>query len=326
MRGSAAGRILNIIGGTGLVAALLFVAFGVFGQSTQVGDLASHFLPHFGAGALLVALVAVRRAIRLAALAVAVVAACYLVTSPGRMPWQPFDVSSCAAVPVRVLSSNLNRANDRFDGIAHSLAAHDPDVAVYFEVTPRLAEALAEIAARTGYRMSADPQSGHYGSALLSKFPLEDVEFLRLGDGAPKLRARFRAGDWHLRLGGVHMGFPLSAVGRAIQGTETVQIGDFVRAWRRGGEAADGGALVVIGDFNATPWSRTGRAVFAETGLGDRVGLFPGSWPAFLPAWLGIPIDQALVAGNAAVLSANVVDNPGSDHRAILLTIAPKNC
>lgn len=80
------------------------------------------------------------------------------------------------------------------------------------------------------------------------------------------------------------------------------------------------GPAVVVGDFNAAPWSRRLRA------LAQRCGLLPprrpiATWPAAAGSF-GVPIDLPLVRGGAALVQlAPWGDHLGSNHRGLRMDI-----
>jgi len=80
---------------------------------------------------------------------------------------------------------------------------------------------------------------------------------------------------------------------------------------------------VVAGDFNATldhaPLADLGPCVDAAAQVGA-AGV--GTWPATAPRLLGAPIDHVLVDARAwRVLSVEVLDAGGSDHRALVVRL-----
>ncbi|WP_121068146.1 endonuclease/exonuclease/phosphatase family protein [Chachezhania antarctica] len=89
------------------------------------------------------------------------------------------------------------------------------------------------------------------------------------------------------------------------------------RALRRAGP----GPLILVGDFNAAPWSRRILDLERRNGLEHAAPLPIATWPAALgPA--GIPIDHALVRGGVAVTAiAPWGRGLGSNHRGLLLTV-----
>lgn len=81
------------------------------------------------------------------------------------------------------------------------------------------------------------------------------------------------------------------------------------------------GPLVVLGDFNAAPWSRSMARLLRETGLDVSRGT-PATWPAVVGP-LGVPIDHVLYRnGVSLVLLTPWSAAPGSNHQGLLAAIA----
>ena len=80
------------------------------------------------------------------------------------------------------------------------------------------------------------------------------------------------------------------------------------------------GAKIVMGDFNATPFSRVTRTVEEETGLVRLTALPP--WPA----WVELPqvaIDHIFASPELRMIEDERVGRPtGSDHYPIVMTLA----
>ncbi|MFC5062565.1 endonuclease/exonuclease/phosphatase family protein [Actinomycetospora atypica] len=88
--------------------------------------------------------------------------------------------------------------------------------------------------------------------------------------------------------------------------------------------AAPGGAAVLVaGDLNATADQRAFRA--AAGGCTDALPSVGAgtvaTFPTNLPRWFGVQIDHVLVNGGPTVTDAEVLDVPGTDHRALLARI-----
>ena len=86
------------------------------------------------------------------------------------------------------------------------------------------------------------------------------------------------------------------------------------------------GPVVVVGDFNAAPWSAAVIRLIARTGLrygpGARIGSFPAELGGRLfPRWIGIPIDLVLAGGGAAVVQRRHGPRIGSDHWPVIAEI-----
>jgi len=80
--------------------------------------------------------------------------------------------------------------------------------------------------------------------------------------------------------------------------------------------------VLVLGDFNATPWSQPFHRFQARTGLCDsRAGFgFAPSFPAASAA-LRIPIDHLLASCEIGVRDRRVERDVGSDHLPVVLDL-----
>ncbi len=79
--------------------------------------------------------------------------------------------------------------------------------------------------------------------------------------------------------------------------------------------------LIVLGDFNATPWSRPMRRLVERAGLAFAPGSWRGSFPAWLPTWMGLPIDHVLGRGGWRVASRRPGPRLGSDHWPVVAEV-----
>jgi endonuclease/exonuclease/phosphatase (EEP) superfamily protein YafD len=130
--------------------------------------------------------------------------------------------------------------------------------------------------------------------------------------GFPTVRTVARIGEERVQLALLHLPPPLAA-DWAEAGQQHVR--QFVNM-REGSK----GRFLLMGDFNATPWSavfrRLLRAGFRRAGA----GLSP-TWPSILGPF-GIPIDHVLMHGPIEARSVEVGPDVGSDHRPLLVTLA----
>ena len=80
---------------------------------------------------------------------------------------------------------------------------------------------------------------------------------------------------------------------------------------------------VVMGDFNATPWSPSFRRLLHDGGLSDSLDGYglQVSWPESNPL-LRIPIDHALLGPGLAATDRGTGPSFGSQHRSLHVTIA----
>jgi endonuclease/exonuclease/phosphatase (EEP) superfamily protein YafD len=86
---------------------------------------------------------------------------------------------------------------------------------------------------------------------------------------------------------------------------------------------AEGGRGIIIGDFNATPWSPAFRRLASGEwrDAADVVGrgLRP-TWPSWTPLPIS-PLDHVLVSEGLGVSGVNSADVEGSGHRALIVTV-----
>ena len=144
--------------------------------------------------------------------------------------------------------------------------------------------------------------------AIVSKHPILAVSAKGLWDGPAFINAKLGGAMQGLTVYGVHTTrFPRSRA-------QLRQIRAMVRHLE--GQTGD---MIVMGDFNATPFSRITTTLEQGAGL-SRVTHMP-TWPSTY----GLPqlaIDHVFVSPNIRVLADQQVGNPsGSDHFPIVMTL-----
>ena len=80
------------------------------------------------------------------------------------------------------------------------------------------------------------------------------------------------------------------------------------------------GPVIVAGDFNSVSSARIGKQMRRDLGL-HPAAAFPGTWPADLPAPLGMTIDQVYASPDLAFVRRGLGDPTGSDHRPVVTEI-----
>lgn len=188
------------------------------------------------------------------------------------------------------------------------LATQHADAVFLLEVRP--GQLLAE-SVPAGWRVALDrptndsrgvrvlvPENSPLGDATLEAFtvPKTTREMSRLDvNGYIVLHA-------HLARPGPGRGF-----------VEQVDMSRRVAEW----VAAQEQPVVILGDFNAAPWSAA-VAPLSDVGLSPAASTLTGTWPAPYPPYLRVPIDHAWATGDATV---HVGPNLGGDHRPITVTL-----
>lgn len=215
---------------------------------------------------------------------------------------------------VRVLAANLYRGHADLDELVRLVEEEDVDVLALSEVTSRVPARLQELGL-PGLLPNADYTrlaKARPGGAIYSRLPIVSEPPI-LSPLMP--RATVIAGDTEIEFVAVHTTAPFP---EAI---------DF---WRQSIEklpaADEPGTQLLVGDFNAT-LDHVELRDLIDTGYSDAAektgdGLAP-TWPAGRVIPPGVTIDHVLADPALEVLDYQVHELPGSDHRAIVATVAP---
>ncbi len=214
---------------------------------------------------------------------------------------------------VKLLVVNVNRSNLDFESVAKFIRKTDPDFVGLVEVHGRWLEELAVPLETYRYR-AAIPRDDNFGIALYSRHELllNDVIEQPLTQ-FPTVRGIAKVHGERIQIAVVHLPPPISEKWSRARDAH-------LRQWAKM-RADSTGRFVLMGDFNATPWSAAFRKVVHSTGM-RRAG--PGvaaTWPSPL-GFLGIPIDHVLIDGKLAPRSVEVGPDVGSDHRPLLVELS----
>ena len=225
--------------------------------------------------------------------------------------WFPGGPRPAAGAPlVRLYSANLWARNTDVDSMVASIRAADADVVVLIELGDAPAERLEELLAGYPHRVTTpriDRPSGPARSVVASRLPLTAIP--DRPDGLHAVGATVRSPIGPIHLLGVHLTRPWPFQEQWGQISQTMALEAIV-------ESLDG-PVVAAGDFNSVSTTRIGRQVRGDLGLHPAPG-FPGTWPAFLPAPLGMTIDQVWATPDLAFVSRRLGAANGSDHRPVV--------
>jgi endonuclease/exonuclease/phosphatase (EEP) superfamily protein YafD len=286
----------------------------VTGGPATMAAVVQAWRPHLAVAALAGAAMLAPRSRPLAAcLAAAGAAACVpavrrVVPGPAAAPG-PGDVT--------VLAANVRHGRADTGALAALVAHERPDFVVLPEAGGDFRDKLMPLLDGLGYRSWVASGGGRRDG--------DDVTLL-VGERAGDVQVRSAGGMRlpHLEAKGgvlgartlhaVHPTAPMSRRSTAWWHDELALVG----SW-----CAEPVTPLVAGDFNATvdhPALRAAlgrsRSVAAGTGRG-----LAGTFPARFPRWLGIQIDHVLVPAEAVTTRFEVLDVPGSDHRAVLARV-----
>ncbi len=218
---------------------------------------------------------------------------------------------------VRCLTFNLLQKNAENAAIVGFIRQSGADTVVLQEVTPAHAEALADL--RDVYpHQHLRGRRDSKGAAVLSRHPVRRIGFEPL-PGQEQIGAVVAEVEAPVpfTVFGVHSHKPTSAAGAAAQHVY------FAWLTQRCAEVqAAGRPVVLMGDFNSTPWALAFRrmmkgAPFIDTSRGE---LVRATWSVNLPYRL--LIDHAFISADWRLVRREVGPELGSDHRALIVDLA----
>ncbi len=292
------------LGVLGLIASRLgqlWVAFDVFSQFTlqfalvTAAFLVGRFMPRLR---LLTAFVII------AAGLVAVGLWPHVATSHFRV----LDTAKTGERELKVAQFNSWYDNPDIDAVRMEIERIDADIITLVEFGPHHRPILKQLASRYPYHVECFAVDFCH-MAILSKLPILSGEGKTGWKGPPIITAKLGPEAGNLQVFGVHtIRFPHSRA-------QFNQIAGFVELL-----AAIPGRKLVMGDFNATPYSRIIHTVEQNLGLVRLSGL--PTWPSQLNL-PQVAIDHIFVTPGIRQLESQQIGEPaGSDHYPVLLKIA----
>lgn len=220
----------------------------------------------------------------------------------------PVPVAAAGEKALRVASFNTLYVNTDANAVAAEIRRLDADVVALIEMGPGKRQILEDL--RDSYPHQVTCFAIDYCNlAILSKLPLSPAGAEVRWEGPPYLAARLGPEAGAITIVAAHtIRFPHSRA----QFRQAVALGDMIEGMP--------GRKVVMGDFNATPFSRIIETVETRGSL-IRLTDLP-SWPSHL----GLPqiaIDHIFVSPGIRALSRSVIGEPaGSDHYPVMVDIA----
>jgi endonuclease/exonuclease/phosphatase (EEP) superfamily protein YafD len=211
-----------------------------------------------------------------------------------------------------LLTQNLWYQHPDPTAMAAATMGRDADVMVLVEYTSAHREALLAAGMADAYPyLWEEPGERGGGIAVVSRFPLGEVERLDTWSGA--VRVELQLDDGPVVLFGAHPIAPSDRYGliRWVEDHRTLN------AAVRGSPPA----VIVAGDLNATSGHRRLRRLMDTGGLRDAHDVAGGGFAATWPASRWFPpvmrLDHILVGDAVGVVSVELLDGAGSDHRGV---------
>lgn len=218
---------------------------------------------------------------------------------------------------IRVMSFNLLSQNEQYSDVVEYISAVDPDL-VFLHEASRPWEVAMESSDLDYEIIRPRSEDLIFGTLVLVRG--QDVTAISHGFAASAPRAvslQYAPFGWDQQLS-VLSTHPLAPTDQERADLRDAQLA-FAADW-----AADrSGAHIVVGDFNATPWSSPFRALMGTADLINSqtgFGLQP-SFPTTSNLLLRVPIDHLLHSADLEVTDRQLGPALGSDHFPLIVDL-----
>lgn len=225
--------------------------------------------------------------------------------------------TEAGAPEMRVMSFNLLSDNENFSAVIDYIRAINPDLVLLHEASRPWEVAIGS--AGLEYEIIR-PRADNLIFGTLVLIRGEDIRAVSYGFAEAQPRAvelTYRPAGWpeDIEVLSTH---PLAPTERERAGLRDAQL-KFAADWAEGRE----GAMFVVGDFNATPWSWPFRNLVHQAGLLNSqtgFGLQP-SFPAGSNVLLRVPIDHLVHTDRLRVRDRQLGPALDSDHFPLIVDL-----
>jgi len=227
------------------------------------------------------------------------------------LPDAPRASVPAEGTPLRVLLLNVHTSSSDFGAVRRLIDDTHPDLIGLVEVDQRWLDALAP--SLTAYMGRIEhPRDDNFGVALYARGTVTgDAE--KVGSNVPTIVAKVSVEQTSLTVVVTHPVPPMNSHSSSVL---EAQLDAVARRTRNESN------VLVMGDFNSTPWSRPFRRLLAGSNLCDSRDGFglQASFPAS-PWLLRIPIDHLLHSCSIGVTARRIERDVGSDHLPVLVDL-----
>lgn len=309
-----------------LLAGMAIVA--VLGFIYPAMDLFNHVQPvlFFGLLALVIASPLFWRFRVLAALALSVAATGFVASSVTYIPelvagFVPRAAASQTGQSYRLMTFNVFGRNEEPESIVANIATVDPDIVALQEYSPDVRSVVHPLLAERypHFQYCAGGERAFVG--LYARLPFEPLDAdacsssIMSTDRTARIIVRFQAeAGPAFSLATTHNDWPAPVTRQAEQFATLREALSTVEP-----------PLILVGDFNSTPWSYTLRGFVRAAGLTRHTFNLPTfptlwyylrDWRAMLPI---LPIDHVMTRGAIAIHDLHTGEPSGSDHLPIIV-------
>ncbi len=237
--------------------------------------------------------------------------------STNRLDRKTGQVSEFTVLSMNVLSSNQDHA-----AILTEIQRTNADLVAIQELSQPLTRRLErELGGEYPYQVLKPDEFGNFGIGLISKFPIQDHQVVRIpNDGPMTVFSQLHFGSQVVRLVVTHPVPPMNTAYFEMRNSQLDQLAAYCRDEL---STAPKKNILMIGDMNLTPWSPHFGRLLRQSGLissADGHGIQPTWYAAGSAVFpLGLVIDQALVSPRLLLLERRIGLDIGSDHRPLFL-------
>lgn len=298
----------------GAVVVLLLSLLGYLADYSLVFELTSHFKFQY------LVLSVVGLGVFLAQKNVkwmVVATVCVLLNAFEVVPWY-FSLNTNqinSSKTLTLLQSNVLTRNQNHQKLIDLIRKEKPDLLFLQEVNARWINSLQVLKDEFPYQFNRPSQIGHFGIAVWSRKPFDDVKEMMLGeDQIPSVFLKIQHSGKKLSILSSHTLPPTSWNYYERRNKQLKHMANFLKK--------EVGLKILIGDLNVTLWSSFYKKMAAVAELKNvrkGYGILP-TWPVQIP-FFKIPIDHCLVSKDIQVQHVEVLPSIGSDHRPLLVKL-----
>jgi endonuclease/exonuclease/phosphatase (EEP) superfamily protein YafD len=218
---------------------------------------------------------------------------------------------------VRVLSINVNTANQNYGLVRDLVLENRPDLLLATEVNAAWIKGLEPISGDYPHR-KFEAREDNFGIALYGKVFCADSRIVYLGEAeVPSIVAELQLDGRKLTLVGTHSLPPINELYSRQRNQQIDAVAQYMSTLA--------GPKMLIGDLNMSPWSCYFSGLLGS-GLRDSAagrGIQP-TWPVH-PVWLRIPIDFCLASDEVQIEERRIGPDVGSDHFPLIVDFSLKS-
>jgi len=320
--------LIKWLPGVLLIATTIMTLGAFLGRLYWRFDVLAHVRPqYFLAAAFLTGWYLIYKRQRLAMLSAAILFINGAVILPHALPDrisykasqnQDHDQNHAKVHSLRVATINVLLRNDQYDLLEERLKEWQPEIVAIQECGHLWRFAMQKWKALYPYQTLEADGGGHFELVILSKKPWKKLERIQLGAGVYSfaLALQYEMEGKRFWVMTLHSPKPT----REAQLAEVKRMHEGLARWLEG-KRKEGQSVIIMGDFNCTPWSIYYRDLMRHTHLhaASRGKPFMTTWNVWYPFQL--MIDHVFFTEDWKLKNTYISRGFGSDHRPVIVDL-----